>query len=98
MTDTTEILRAGEYFLAVEGLAVIRSITRPSLARQRVEEVQRIVAHFDEFPQSLELPVTEYDVEGGYTRWAPHYDGPNPAIEREAPFVRSLIEMLPAGV
>ena len=94
----TQIIRAGEFFLGVEGLAIIRSIlTDPSRAQRRVEEACNIVAHFDEFPQSLEFPVTEYDVEAGYTRWAPNYDGPNPAIEREEPIVSKLVEDLPRG-
>ena len=94
----THIMRAGEFFLGVEGLAIIRNIlTDPPRAQVRVDEVRNIVAHFDEFPQSLEFPVTEYDVEGGYTRWAPNYDGPNPAIEREEPIVRKLLEDLPRG-
>ena len=97
-TPTTHIMRAGEYFLGVEGLAIIRSIlTDPPRAQRRVEEARNIVARFDDFPQSLEFPVTEYDVEAGYTRWAPNYDGPNPAIEREEPIVRELLEGLPPG-
>lgn len=98
MAERPEILLAGEYFLAVEGLAMIRScITQPSVARPRVEEIQRIIAHFREFPQSLEFPVTEYDVEAGYSRWAKHYDGPNPAIEREEPIVHAMLRELPTG-
>jgi ubiquinone/menaquinone biosynthesis C-methylase UbiE len=98
MSDENEILLAGEYFLAVEGLAMIRScVTEPSRARPRVAEVRRIIEHFDEFPQSLEFPVTEYDVESGYTQWAKTYDGPNPAIEREEPIVHAMLEDVPAG-
>src|SRR5437763_1190171 len=97
-TPPTHIMRAGEYFLGIEGLAIIRSIlTDPPRAQRRVEETRSIVEHFDEFPQSLEFPVTEYDVEAGYTLWAPNYDGPNPAIEHEEPIVRGLLEGLPVG-
>jgi ubiquinone/menaquinone biosynthesis C-methylase UbiE len=98
MAERSEILLAGEYFLAVEGLAMIRScITQPSVARPRVDEIRRIIERFGEFPQSLEVPVTEYDVEAGYSRWAKHYDGPNPAIEREEPIVQAMLSDLPAG-
>ncbi len=100
MTDekATERFRAGEYFLGVEGLAIVRSIlTDPRRAHVRVEEARGIVAKFEEFPQTLEYSVTEYDVEAGYTRWAPSYDGPNPAIEIETPIVRGMVEALPAG-
>ena len=99
MPDSDEVLLAGEYFLAVEGLAMIRSvITKPSAARPRVDEIRNIIAHFDEFPQSLEFPVREFDVEAGYSRWAASYDGPNPAILREEPIVHALLERLPLGV
>jgi ubiquinone/menaquinone biosynthesis C-methylase UbiE len=98
MPKPTEILRAGEYFIAIEGFAMMRNlITDTPLARKRMDDVRRIIEHFDEFPQSLEFPVTEHDVESGYTRWAPSYDGPNPAIEREEPIVHALLAELPAG-
>jgi ubiquinone/menaquinone biosynthesis C-methylase UbiE len=67
------------------------------MARKRMDDVRRIIERFDEFPHSLELPVTEHDVESGYTRWAPKYDGPNPAIEREEPVVHALLAKLPPG-
>jgi ubiquinone/menaquinone biosynthesis C-methylase UbiE len=97
--DADEVLLAGEYFLAVEGLAMIRSvITKPSAARPRVDEIRNIIEHFDDFPQSLEFPVKEFGVEDGYSRWAPSYDGQNPAISREGPIVQAMLERLPAGV
>jgi ubiquinone/menaquinone biosynthesis C-methylase UbiE len=99
MTDKPEVLRAGEYFLGVQGLAMMRTIlARPSLARPRVDDVRSIVERFEEFPNSLELPVSEFDVEAGYTRWAPSYDGPNPAIAREEPIVRQLLAGIAPGV
>ncbi len=99
MPDETEILRAGEYFIAIQGFAMIRNvITDTAKARKRMNDVRRIIDRFDEFPQSLEMPVNEYDVESGYTRWAPRYDGPNPAIEREEPIVHAWLTELPVGV
>lgn len=99
MPRETEILRAGEYFIAVEGLAMIRNvITDTAKARKRMDDVRQIIDRFDQFPHSLELPVTEYDVEAGYTRWAPRYDQPNPAIEREEPIVHALFADVPPGV
>jgi ubiquinone/menaquinone biosynthesis C-methylase UbiE len=93
-----EVLRAGEYFLAVQGLAMIRRATsRPSVARGRVEEMRRVLEHFDEFPNSLEFPVSEHDVEDGYAKWAPNYDGPNLAIDAEGPIVREMLSGLPPG-
>ncbi len=72
-------------------------ITDTPLARKRMDDVRRIIERFDEFPQSLEFPVTEHDVESGYTRWAPRYDQPNPAIEREEPIVHALLAKLAPG-
>ena len=99
MAKNTTILKVGEYFMAVEGLAMMRHIiTDPERGRARGEDMRRIVENFGEFPQNLDLPVTEHDVESGYTKWAPKYDGPgNMAIEYEEPVVHGLIEKLPAG-
>ena len=93
------VLLAGEFFLAVEGLAMLRTaLLDPASVRPRMDEVRLIVDRFDEFPNSLALPLTEHDVESGYTRWAQQYDGPNPAIGREEPVVHALLADLPVGV
>jgi ubiquinone/menaquinone biosynthesis C-methylase UbiE len=67
------------------------------LARERMREIRSIVEHPDEFPNSLEFPITRYDFEDGYTEWAPSYDGPNPAIEAEQPIVRAMVQDLTPG-
>jgi ubiquinone/menaquinone biosynthesis C-methylase UbiE len=93
-----EILYAGEYFLAIAGLAMARTcLQEPAAARLRVADIRRVIEHFDEFPQSLELRMHEHDVESGYSRWAPNYDGPNPAIETEQPVVHEILGRLPRG-
>ena len=92
-------MRAGDYFTAVQGLAMMRYVlTDTPRAKRRMEDIRRIIEHFDEFPQSLEFPVTEYDVEPGYTQWAPRYDQANPAIEREEPLVREWLASIPKGI
>ena len=99
MSDDTEASVVGEYFLAVEGFAMIRNcLTTPSAAKPRVDEIRRIVADLDEFPYSLAIPLTEHGVEDGHTRWAPRYDGPNPAIEIEQPIVHRMIDGARPGV
>ena len=99
MPKRTDTLIAGQYFLAVEGLALIRTTLRnPSVGRARVEEIRGIIEGFGEFPNSLEIPMTEYDVDDGYTAWAPRYDGPNPAIEAEEPIVHALLADAPPGI
>jgi ubiquinone/menaquinone biosynthesis C-methylase UbiE len=100
MATRTDTLYAREYFLAVEGLAILRNVvTNPSAIRDRVQEVRDIVAGFDEFPNSLAIPVIEHEIEDGYTAWAPRYDrGGNPAILGEEPVVGELLAGLPTGV
>lgn len=91
-------MRAGDFFLAVQGLAMLRNLlTAPSAARPRSDEIREIVARFDEFPSSLAITTAEYDVESGYSVWAERYDGPNPAIEAEEQVVHPLLQGLPAG-
>jgi len=43
-------------------------------------------------------PLTEHEVESGYTEWAPRYDGPNPAIAAEQPIVHRMLEAVAPGV
>jgi ubiquinone/menaquinone biosynthesis C-methylase UbiE len=90
-----ERLKLGEYLLAVEGLAMIRTcLTEPSAARPRVEEIRAILAGLADTP---DIPMTEYEVPEGYARWAERYDGPNPAITREQPIVHGMLAELPPG-
>jgi ubiquinone/menaquinone biosynthesis C-methylase UbiE len=95
----TETLYAGQYFLAVQGMALMRAVfaDQPSAVR-RVDEIREIAARLDEFPHSLAIPLIQHDVEDGYTQWAPVYDGPNPAIEGEQPIVHEILAELPVGV
>lgn len=98
MSQDTGTLVAGEYFLAIEGYAMIRyCLTDPSAARPRVDEMRQILARFEEFPNSLAIPLTQHEVEDGYTAWAPRYDGPNPAIDLEEPIARAMIAAAPPG-
>src|SRR2546429_6819566 len=90
-----ETLKVGEYLLAIQGLAMARNYTsRPSALRPRVEEIRRILA---DLADSAEIPLIEYEVPEGYSRWAERYDGPNPAIAREQPIVHGLLADLPPG-
>ena len=85
-------VRAGHYLLGVEGLAILRDfLGDPTKLEPRASDVAKIIGAMDEFPQSLTIPVSRYDIEEGYTRWAPRYDGPNPAIETEEPVFRELV-------
>jgi ubiquinone/menaquinone biosynthesis C-methylase UbiE len=92
-------LYAREYFLAVQGLAMVRScLTAPSTIRPRVDDIRSILDTFEDFPNSLAIPMREHEVEVGYTEWAPRYDSPNPAIQSEEPIVHAIFAELPVGV
>ncbi len=90
--------RAGQYFLAVTGMAAMRRIlSRPSEGLPRIDEMKQIVAGFDEFPNDLMIEVVEHEIESGYNAWAPIYDGPNPAILAEEPVVHEMLATLTPG-
>lgn len=92
-------LLVGEYLIAIQGLAMIRTcLADPAAARPRVADIRRILGSFDTPPHSVEIALTEYDVVDGYARWAPRYDRPNPAIEQEQPIVHGMLAELPRGV
>ena len=98
MPPRRDTLIAAQYFVAVAGMAAMRScLTRPSAARGLLQDVRGVVGHLDEFPNDLEIPVLEHDVAEGYAAWAPVYDGPNPAVEAETPVVREILSRAPRG-
>jgi ubiquinone/menaquinone biosynthesis C-methylase UbiE len=85
--------KVAHYLYAVEGLAMIRDFLRdPDAIAPRGAEVALLAAGIDRPPLSMMIPVDRYDVESGYERWAPRYDGPNPAIEAEEPLFRTLVD------
>jgi ubiquinone/menaquinone biosynthesis C-methylase UbiE len=93
-----DTLIAAQYFAAVAGTAALRRcLTRPSSVLDRLHDVQEVVAHLDEFPNNLEIPVTEYDLDEGYAAWAPRYDGPNPAVAVSRTVVAAMLERAPRG-
>ena len=98
MGRRTETLLSGQYFLALQGLALVRrALTHPSQGAPRVAEIRDIAAKFDDFPNNIAIDMTEHDVEDGYTEWSKTYDGPNPAIAAEEPVVHAILADLPIG-
>src|SRR5687768_8655023 len=90
--------RVADFVVAVEGLAMMRNLSRSGAdVAARAAEVAMVVGSADTELLATRIGLTRYDVESGYTRWAPRYDGPNPAIEAETPIMRDLVEALPAG-
>lgn len=98
MSIRRDELIAGQYFAAVAGMAAMRHcLTRPSSVRDRLDDVVRVATNLDAFPNNLTVPVVEYEVGDGYTRWAPRYDGPNPATAADDEAVGAILQSLPAG-
>jgi len=92
-------LKVANYLLAVEGLAMIRDfLADPGALEVRAAEVTAIVRGAESPPLSTLIPVDRYDVEAGYSLWAPRYDGPNPLIEIEEPVFRELVGTSSPGV
>lgn len=92
MTESREELLAAQYFTAVAGMAAMRHcLTEPSVVRARLDDVRAVVDRLDEVPNSLVVPLVEYEVSLGYDAWAPRYDEPNPAVEADKAEVHRLL-------
>ena len=92
-------LVSAQYFLAVAGVAAMRHILlAPSDVMPRLDDVRRVIAGLDEFPNNIRIPIVVCDVIEAYDAWAPVYDsGPNAATERDSEVVRALLETIPRG-
>jgi ubiquinone/menaquinone biosynthesis C-methylase UbiE len=98
MPRQAETLLAGHYFLAVHGLALIRNVfSNSTAAHSHSDTIQTIASELGEL-YAMAIPLIELNVEEGYTKWAPTYDGPNPAVEAEEPIVHGILADLPVGV
>ena len=83
MPRRTDTLLAGHYFLAVHGLALLRTLFEGTdAAPPYADAICTIAGELDEFPHSLAIPLLEHDVEEGYTQWAPRYDKSEPSDRR----------------
>lgn len=93
-------MTVAEYVLAVEGLAMARHIlTRPDVMAERAREVAGIVAAADTELLASRIAVASYEVEDGYTLWAPRYDTmQNAVIDAEGPIVEERVRSMPPGV
>jgi ubiquinone/menaquinone biosynthesis C-methylase UbiE len=93
-----QMFTSGEFFVAVAGLAALRHLViDPSRARPHVDAAVAVAARMDEPPNDIEIGVAEHGVAEGYARWAPSYDGANPAISLEEPVVHAIVDALPVG-
>lgn len=74
-----------------------RILARPSEGLSRLDDVRGVLDRFDDFPNNIVVEVIEHDLDSGYERWAPSYDGHNPLIEAEEPVVRPMLDAVAAG-
>lgn len=99
------MLRVGELLLAVEGLALARTVFSgdDEATDRRIGEIEAIVDALRERrdPEAIErlaVRVSEQDPRSGYADWAESYDGPeNPLIAVEQPIVHEIVRTLPPG-
>ena len=93
-------LKVANYLMAVEGFAMMRNLLAdPDGLEFRGAEIAAIVRGVERPPLSTLIPVDVYDVDAGYSQWAPRYDEPNnPAIDTEEPVFRQLAGGLSPGV
>lgn len=91
MADIT----AAHYFAGTIGLAMIRHWYRDGARNDALlSELQSLLDHRDDFPNSLVLDPEERDLTRGYAEWAGSYDGPNPLIDAEEPVVHPVLDAL----
>lgn len=91
--------RLGDYLLAMEGLAILRSWgIDPMAVDARAQEMAGIYAGLTDEPYRSRTVVPEYDVAEGYRAWASTYDSmQNVLIEIEETVVRPLLASVPIG-
>lgn len=91
-------LNFAQYLLATQGVALNRDLfLSPETRRDRLSDVAEILDRFTG-DDALHIAFDGHEVTEGYTRWAPVYDGPNPAIDHETPVVQSLLRAARPGV
>jgi ubiquinone/menaquinone biosynthesis C-methylase UbiE len=96
----TRHVRLREFLVAVEGLALFRTLLDcdDATADARIDEVRRIVGSAEESTFGLGADVPELDPRAGYARWSATYDRPgNPLISVEQPVVWALLDEVPVG-
>lgn len=99
LQQTQHSFTFGQYLSAIHGLAMYRSLFRnPALTLPRMDDLEYIARHRDEFPANIDIELTSYDINDGYDIWSQSYDGPNPAIEAEEPIMHAMLAGLRLGV
>ncbi|WP_127933180.1 class I SAM-dependent methyltransferase [Nonomuraea polychroma] len=87
------------YVLGLEGLALLRSFTGEhdrTFVDARLAEIRKLLD--DDTLADAAVEVARVDTVEGYHIWSKTYDGPNSAFDIDEPFIREIVDALPAGV
>lgn len=91
--EPTAQIFAAHYFAGIVGVSLVRRWYEDGAFNEaRLQELADLIADRHEFPHSLVLEPLEHDLLDGYARWAETYDGVNPLIEAEEPYVYALLD------
>ncbi len=86
------------YVLGLEGIALMRAYTGEhdrAFVEARLAEIREFLD--DDSLTDAAVEVTRVDTLDGYRIWSQTYDGPNAAFDADEPFIRKLVDALPAG-
>ncbi|QFY13818.1 methyltransferase domain-containing protein [Nonomuraea phyllanthi] len=86
------------YVLALEGIALMRSYTGEhdrAFVEARLAEIRKFLD--DDSLADAAVEVMRVDTVEGYRIWSQTYDGPNTAFDLDEPFIREIVDALPAG-
>ncbi|MFI6510916.1 class I SAM-dependent methyltransferase [Streptosporangium sp. NPDC050855] len=85
------------YVLGLEGIALMRSYTGEhgrAFVEARLAEIRELL---DDESLAAAVEVVRVDPVEGYRIWSRTYDGPNTAFDLDEPFIREIVDPLPAG-
>ncbi|GAA3235378.1 class I SAM-dependent methyltransferase [Nonomuraea helvata] len=86
------------YVLGLEGIALMRSFTGEhdrAFVEARLAEIRKFLD--DDSLADAAVEVARLDTVEGYRIWSRNYDGPNSAFDLDEPFIREIVDALPAG-
>ncbi|MFC5835394.1 class I SAM-dependent methyltransferase [Nonomuraea insulae] len=86
------------YVLGLEGIALMRSFTGEhdrAFVEDRLAEIRKFLD--DDSLAEAAVEVARVDTGEGYRIWSQTYDGPNTAFDLDEPFIREIVDALPAG-
>ncbi|WP_188197317.1 class I SAM-dependent methyltransferase [Nonomuraea sp. SYSU D8015] len=86
------------YVLGLEGVALLRSFRGEhdrEFVEARLSEIRKLLD--DDTLANAAVEVARVDTVEGYEIWSKTYDGPNSAFDIDEPFIRDIVDALPAG-